>query len=78
MMRLTDARRQVIEALRQAQPRTTADLAAAAGVGPGVVRGMADAGLLLPAAMPASAPFAIPDPDHPRPTSCRRSRSTRR
>ncbi len=63
-VRLTDARRQVIEALRQAQPRTTTDLAAAAGVSPGVVRGLADAGLLLPAAMPASAPFAIPDPDH--------------
>ena len=43
----------------------TADLAAAASVSPGVVRGMADAGLLLPATLPAPAPFARPDPDHP-------------
>ena len=39
----------MIEALSQAQPRTTAELARAAGVSTGVVRGMADAGLLLPA-----------------------------
>ena len=63
--RLTDARRRVLEALRRRQPRATADLARAAGVSAGVVRGMADAGLLVPAPLPAAAPFAIPDPDHP-------------
>jgi len=63
--RLTDPRRRVIEALSQAQPRTTAALARAAGVSNGVVRGMADAGLVVPATLLTAAPFAIPDPDYP-------------
>jgi primosomal protein N' (replication factor Y) len=63
--RLTDARRRVIEALSHAQPRSTAELARVAAVGSGVVRGMADAGVLVPATLLHAAPFAIPDPDHP-------------
>ncbi len=63
--RLTDARRRVIEALSDAQPRTTAELTRVAEVSSGVVRGMADAGLLVPATLSAAAPFAIPDPDYP-------------
>ena len=43
----------------------TGELARAAGVGAGVVRGMADAGLLVPAVLPIEPPFAIPDPEHP-------------
>ncbi len=42
-----------------------ADLARIAGTSAGVVRGMADAGLLLPALLPTAPPFASPDPDHP-------------
>ncbi|HUN42718.1 MAG TPA: primosomal protein N' [Acetobacteraceae bacterium] len=45
--------------------RSTADLAVAAGVSPGVIRGMADAGLLIPATLPLEVPFAFPDPDYP-------------
>jgi len=63
--RLTDARRRVIEALTQTQPRSTAELARVAGVSNGVVRGMADAGLLVPVTLSGAAPFAIPDPDYP-------------
>src|SRR6185312_1201574 len=47
--RLTEARRRVINVLSQAEPRGTAELARVADVGGGVIRGMADAGLLLPA-----------------------------
>ncbi|HVC63110.1 MAG TPA: primosomal protein N' [Acetobacteraceae bacterium] len=63
--RLTDARRRVIEALSQAQPRSAAELARVAAVAGGVLRGMAQAGLLVPATLPVEAPFAIPDPDCP-------------
>ncbi|MEI7713084.1 MAG: primosomal protein N', partial [Rhodospirillales bacterium] len=58
--RPTDARRKVLAVLAHREPLATADLARAAGVGPSVVRGMADHGLLLPAAMPAIAPFGRP------------------
>ncbi len=64
-LRITAARRRVLDALAEQEPRSTADLARAAGVGVGVVRGLADAGLLVPAALPVVAPFAIPDPEHP-------------
>lgn len=61
--RLTPARARVLAALEDGMPRTTADLARAAGVGAGVVRGMADAGLLVAAALAASPAFPPPDPD---------------
>ncbi|MBV9735724.1 MAG: primosomal protein N' [Acidisphaera sp.] len=64
--RLTEARRRVLAALGEAEPRSTAALARAAGVGAGVIRGMADAGLLAPAALPLPG-FAAPDPDQPGP-----------
>ena len=63
--RLTEARRKVLDALAEREPRATGELARAAGVGAGVVRGMADAGLLVPAVLPIEPPFAIPDPEHP-------------
>ncbi|MBI4183752.1 MAG: primosomal protein N' [Proteobacteria bacterium] len=67
-VRLTPARRRVIEALAGGPPRTGAALARAAGVGPTVVRALAAAGVLTPAeAAPAEA-FAPPDPGHPGPT----------
>jgi primosomal protein N' (replication factor Y) (superfamily II helicase) len=64
-VRQTEARRRVLDALAQSEPRTTSDLAATAGVSAGVVRSMADAGLLLPELMPLAPPFARPDPEHP-------------
>ena len=66
--RLTDARKNVLAALADGQPRTGAELARAAEVSPGVLRSMAEAGLLLPAALPVRPPFDRPDPAHPGPT----------
>jgi primosomal protein N' (replication factor Y) len=63
--RMTEARQKVLATLAATEPRTTGDLARAAGVTPSVIRGMADAGLLLPAILPVAPPFAIPDPEHP-------------
>ena len=63
--RLTDPRRRVLAALGQHEPRTTLDLARAAGVGRSVIQAMAKAGLLTPVTVPAEPSFAIPDPDHP-------------
>jgi primosomal protein N' (replication factor Y) len=63
--RLTAARRRVLDALANDEPRRAIELARAAGVGTGVVRGMAAAGLLVPAVLPAALPFAKPDPAHP-------------
>ena len=64
-MRLTAARQRVVAALtEQGEAASTAGLAQAARVSAGVIRGMADAGLLLPATLAVAAPFAIPDPDY--------------
>jgi primosomal protein N' (replication factor Y) len=62
---MTEARQKVLATLAATEPRATGDLARAAGVTPSVIRGMADAGLLLPAILPVAPPFAIPDPEHP-------------
>ncbi len=64
--RLTDARQRVADALAGGA-RSTTDLARAASVSAGVVRGMANAGYLHPVALPARAPFTHPDPLHPGP-----------
>jgi primosomal protein N' (replication factor Y) len=66
-LRLTDARRRVLDRLAAAEPRTTADLAREAGVSAGVIRGMADVGLLVAAPLPAAQMFRRPDPEHPGP-----------
>ncbi|MBV9785956.1 MAG: primosomal protein N' [Acidisphaera sp.] len=66
-LRLTEARRRVLAALADGDPRSTAELVRAAGTGPGVVRGMANAGLLVPAPLPLARAFADPDPAHPGP-----------
>ena len=63
--RITEARQKVLDALAEHEPRATGELARLAGVGGAVVRGMADAGLLVPAVLPAPPPFALPDPEHP-------------
>ena len=64
-VRITEARRKVLDALAEREPRSAGELARAAGVAGGIVRGMADAGLLIPVALPMEPPFAIPDPEHP-------------
>ncbi len=62
--RTTEPRARVAAVLADGAPRSTAELARAAGVGAGVVRGMAQVGLLAPVALPIRPPFAIPDPAH--------------
>ena len=63
----TQARRRVTAALAGGQALGTAALARAAGVGTGVVRGMAEAGLLQAVALPVLAAFMAPDPAYPGP-----------
>ena len=64
--KLTKQRQAVLDALALAEPMGTTSLAEAAGVSSGVVRAMADAGLLLPADL-AGNPAPPPDPDRPGP-----------
>ena len=65
--RLTPARARIAAVLADGRPRSAAALARAAGVGAAAVRGMADAGWLLPAALPVGPAFDWPDPAHPGP-----------
>jgi primosomal protein N' (replication factor Y) len=65
--RLTPSRARVLAALQPGEVRAGRELAEAAGVSPAVIRGMADAGLLLPALLPPGRAFPPPDPDHPGP-----------
>ena len=65
--RLTEARARVLAAMVGGAPRGSADLAGAADVSTAVIRGMADAGFLLPATLPVAPAFARPDPEHPGP-----------
>ncbi|HEV7266891.1 MAG TPA: primosomal protein N' [Falsiroseomonas sp.] len=66
-VKLTPARQRVLDRLGPGEVRSGTDLAEAAGVSPGVVRGLADAGLLVPALLPRGAAFPLPDPAHPGP-----------
>ncbi len=65
--KLTEGRRRVADLLADGVPRTGAAVSRDAGVSPAIVRGMADAGLLLPTILPAAPPFDAPDPLHPGP-----------
>ncbi len=59
--RLTPARRRALSVMGDRAPRTAGELARLADIGPSVIRGMADAGLLLPAPVPVPLPFGTPD-----------------
>lgn len=61
--RATPARTAVLEALGDGST-PAADLARAAGVSAGVVRGLVDEGVLAVVEITAQAAFAAPDPDH--------------
>ncbi|MBD0271476.1 MAG: primosomal protein N', partial [Acetobacteraceae bacterium] len=65
--RITPERRRVLDAMEPGEVYAGPRLAEAAGVSPGVLRGMADNGLIRPAALPRASRFARPDPDHPGP-----------
>ncbi len=66
-VRLTPQRSRVLSVLGG---RTVAGsaLAREAGVGASVIRGMAEAGLLIQAAVPVAPPFGMPDPAHVTPS----------
>jgi primosomal protein N' (replication factor Y) len=64
-IRLTEPRRRVLAALTEREPRGTADLMREAQTGAAVIRGMANAGLLVPATLPAGPAYPAPDPAHP-------------
>ncbi len=67
-VRLTPARRRALGVMADGAARTAGELARLADIGPSVIRGMADAGLLLPAPVPQPLPFGQPDPAHHAPT----------
>ena len=59
--RMTPARARVLEVLNDGPPRTAAELAEIAGVGAGVVRGLADQGVLAPVDLDAAPPVPAHD-----------------
>ena len=61
--RITPARARVIEVAEDGFARTVRELAEEAGVSDSVVRGLVDAGTLLPVDIPTEAPFPDPNPD---------------
>ena len=66
--RMTPARQRVMDALEIAEPRPGTELARVAAVSAAVIRGMADAGLLIAETLAIDAPFALPNPDAAGPT----------
>jgi primosomal protein N' (replication factor Y) len=70
--RMTPQRRRVLDAMQPGEPRAGADIADEAEVSTGVLRGLADAGLIEPALLPRPRSFARPDPEHPGPSRSRR------
>ncbi|MFT8246017.1 primosomal protein N' [Roseomonas sp. BN140053] len=66
--RLTEARRRILDVLLPGEPRAGAEIADESGASPGVLRGMADAGMIEPALLPRPVAFPRPDPEHPGPS----------
>ncbi len=66
-VRLTRARRRVLGLLEDAPPMSAAELAREAAVSASVVRGLADAGVLVSVVLPADSHRDLPDPKLPGP-----------
>jgi primosomal protein N' (replication factor Y) len=66
--RLTPERKRVLAAMVAGHAYAGGALAEAAQVSTGVLRGMAENGLLRPALLPRSQRFRAPDPEHPGPS----------
>ena len=66
-LRMTAARRRVMATLAEGPPRAAVELAREAGVSPGVVAGLARAGVLEALAMVPPPPFTAPDWTRPGP-----------
>ena len=64
-MRITPQRARVLKLVADLPPLTAAEIARLAGVSPGVVRGLIDAGVLLPLPLPKDAPFEEPEAARP-------------
>jgi primosomal protein N' (replication factor Y) len=62
--RVTPARQRVLDVLARQEPRLAADLLREAGVSGAVLRGMAEAGMVVAETASPDAPFQRPDPDH--------------
>ncbi len=60
-VKVTPARARVLQLLAEGPPRLPGELAREAGVGSGVVRGLAEAGLIEIVELPARLPFELPD-----------------
>ncbi len=67
-VRFTSARRRVVNLLAEGPPREARELAAEVGVGIGVVKGLAEAGVLRAVNLPARPTFSEPDWQLPGPT----------
>lgn len=65
--RLTEGRRRVLDVMEPGEVYPPGEVATEAGVSPGVVRGMADAGLLESALLPPGQAFPAPDARRPGP-----------
>ena len=65
--RMTEPRKRILAALAEAAPLSGSALMKRAEVSAGAIRGLADAGLLVPAAIAPARLFSIPDADHPGP-----------
>jgi len=65
--RMTRARERVLKLLTDGPPRTAKDIARAAAVGTGVVKGLADKGCLVAVELPAGNPGGVPDWTKPGP-----------
>lgn len=62
-IRTTPARARVIALAREGMAMPASDLAREAGVTPGVVRGLADAGVLVPVQVREAADWPVPEPE---------------
>ena len=62
--KMTPARARVLATLEDGVPRDNASLARAAGTGAGVIRAMAEAGMLIQTPIPQQRAFRRPDPHH--------------
>ena len=65
--RISPQRRAVLDLLADGTARTGKEITAATGTAAAVLRGMAEAGLIVPALLPRRSPFAVPDADRPGP-----------
>ena len=65
--RMTKARERVLKVLAEGPPRPVTELALEASTGPGVVRGLADAGAIIPVQLPDRATVLEASPDWQKP-----------